>query len=175
MFEPDAVIGHKVPAARGTLAYFRSRCYAEGLSKALVTHSVGAGDGLASERAYTFKTLPLGVLRGVGDAAARRPGRARPGGRDRRRPRLDDLGLRGGHRALARPQRARLTVRVPILMYHSVTDRPNGRDPPAGGAALGASPTSWPPEGRRLHPAHLRRSGRGAARTAGGRCPSGPS
>jgi hypothetical protein len=28
-----------------------------------VTHSVGARDGLASERNYTFKTLPLGVLR----------------------------------------------------------------------------------------------------------------
>ena len=68
MFEPDAVIGHKVPAARGRLAYLRNRCYAEGLSKALVTHSVGARDGLASERDYTFKTLPRGVLRGLRDA-----------------------------------------------------------------------------------------------------------
>jgi len=68
MFEPDAVIHHKVPAARCTTAYLRRRCYAEGLSKALVTHSVGAGDGLATERSYTFKTLPLGVLCGLGDA-----------------------------------------------------------------------------------------------------------
>jgi glycosyltransferase involved in cell wall biosynthesis len=68
MFEPDAVIEHKVPAARGKLSYLRRRCYAEGLSKALVTHSVGTADGLATERDYTFKTLPLGVLRGVGDA-----------------------------------------------------------------------------------------------------------
>ncbi|GAA2876368.1 glycosyltransferase family 2 protein [Streptosporangium fragile] len=68
LFEPRAVIGHKVPAVRATFAYFRSRCYAEGLSKALVTQSVGAGDGLSSERAHALKALPLGALRGVGDA-----------------------------------------------------------------------------------------------------------
>ena len=68
MFEPDAVIHHKVTAARCTPGYLRRRCYAEGLSKALVTHSVGATDGLATERGYTFKTLPRGVLRGLRDA-----------------------------------------------------------------------------------------------------------
>ncbi|MEV6985533.1 glycosyltransferase family 2 protein [Sphaerisporangium sp. NPDC051017] len=68
MFEPGAVIGHRVPAARATFRYFRSRCYAEGLSKALVAHSVGAGDGLSSERAHAMKVLPLGALRGVRDA-----------------------------------------------------------------------------------------------------------
>ncbi|MFF4992420.1 glycosyltransferase family 2 protein [Streptosporangium saharense] len=67
LFEPAAVIGHKVPAVRARFAYFRARCYAEGLSKALVTHSVGAGDGLASERAHALKALPLGALRGLGD------------------------------------------------------------------------------------------------------------
>ncbi|WP_248959281.1 glycosyltransferase family 2 protein [Sphaerisporangium perillae] len=67
MFEPQAIIGHRVPASRATFRYFRSRCYAEGLSKALVAQSVGAGDGLSSERAHAMKTLPLGVLRGVGD------------------------------------------------------------------------------------------------------------
>jgi glycosyltransferase involved in cell wall biosynthesis len=68
MFEPRAVIGHRVPASRATFRYFRSRCYAEGLSKALVAQSVGAGDGLSSERAHAFKTLPAGALRGVADA-----------------------------------------------------------------------------------------------------------
>ena len=68
MFEPDAVIHHKVTAARCTPGYLRRRCYAEGLSKALDTHSVGATDGLATERGYTFKTLPLGALRGLRDA-----------------------------------------------------------------------------------------------------------
>ncbi|MDF5757259.1 glycosyltransferase family 2 protein [Spongiactinospora sp. TRM90649] len=68
LFEPGAVIGHKVSAQRSRLAYLRSRCYAEGLSKALVAASVGAGDGLSSERSYATRTLPLGVLRGLGDA-----------------------------------------------------------------------------------------------------------
>ncbi|WP_055479729.1 glycosyltransferase family 2 protein [Sphaerimonospora mesophila] len=68
LFEPGAAIGHRVSAERARFAYFRSRCYAEGLSKAMVTRSVGAGDGLSSERSYTLRTLPLGVLRGLGDA-----------------------------------------------------------------------------------------------------------
>ncbi|WP_436759041.1 glycosyltransferase family 2 protein [Streptosporangium sp. V21-05] len=68
LFEPAAVIGHKVPPVRATFAYFRSRCFAEGLSKALVAQSVGAGDGLSSERAHALKALPLGALRGVGEA-----------------------------------------------------------------------------------------------------------
>ncbi|GII91484.1 glycosyltransferase family 2 protein [Sinosporangium siamense] len=68
LYEPSAVIGHKVPAARATFAYFRSRCFAEGLSKAMVTNSVGSGDGLAAERAHALKALPKGALRSVGEA-----------------------------------------------------------------------------------------------------------
>ncbi|MGW3348114.1 glycosyltransferase family 2 protein [Nonomuraea rubra] len=68
LFEPRAVIGHKVSKQRERFAYFRSRCYAEGLSKALVTREVGTQDGLSSERAHAMKTLPLGALRGVGEA-----------------------------------------------------------------------------------------------------------
>lgn len=68
LFQPRAIIGHKVSRQREGFAYFRSRCYAEGLSKALVTREVGTQDGLASERAHAMKTLPLGALRGVGEA-----------------------------------------------------------------------------------------------------------
>lgn len=68
LFEPRALIGHKVPRQRETFAYFRTRCYAEGLSKALVTREVGTQDGLASERAHALKTLPLGALRSLGEA-----------------------------------------------------------------------------------------------------------
>lgn len=35
VFEPQSVIWHRVPAARETFSYFRSRCFAEGLSKRL--------------------------------------------------------------------------------------------------------------------------------------------
>ncbi|MCU1469016.1 MAG: glycosyl transferase family 2 [Glaciihabitans sp.] len=68
LFDDRAVIWHRVPEERAGFGYFRARCYAEGLSKALVTRSVGAGAGLASERAHAFRTLPRGALRGLHDA-----------------------------------------------------------------------------------------------------------
>ena len=67
-YQPAANVRHKVPDSRATYRYFRSRCFAEGRSKALVTASVGTADGLETERAYTMKTLPAGVIRGVKDA-----------------------------------------------------------------------------------------------------------
>jgi GT2 family glycosyltransferase len=68
LFDNRAVAWHLVPAARGRFSYFRSRCLAEGLSKAMVTASVGASDGLSAERRYTTRTLPRGMARGVLDA-----------------------------------------------------------------------------------------------------------
>ncbi len=62
---PESSVGHKVPGDRASYSYFRARCYAEGLSKAVVSKLVGAEAGLSSERAYTAKTLPLGVLKGI--------------------------------------------------------------------------------------------------------------
>ena len=64
----DAAVTHRVPVARQSFSYFRSRCYSEGLSKAQVTRSVGAQDGLSSEWSYSAVTLPKGVLRNVGAA-----------------------------------------------------------------------------------------------------------
>jgi glycosyltransferase involved in cell wall biosynthesis len=64
---PNASVHHRVPASRGTFNYFRRRCYAEGLSKAIVSHLVGEADKLSSEMDYTLKVLPLGVLRGLLD------------------------------------------------------------------------------------------------------------
>jgi glucosyl-dolichyl phosphate glucuronosyltransferase len=55
------------------LAYFLARCYAEGLSKAMVTRSVGMRDGLSAERSYSLKTLPAGVARGVAAAVRGSP------------------------------------------------------------------------------------------------------
>jgi GT2 family glycosyltransferase len=68
LYEPRARIHHRVPAARATWSYFRARCYAEGLSKALITRLVGAGDGLSTERGYALRALPAGVARGLGAA-----------------------------------------------------------------------------------------------------------
>ncbi|GAA2262273.1 glycosyl transferase family 2 [Streptomyces ruber] len=76
LFDNRAVIHHRVPAARERFAYFRTRTYAEGLSKALVARSVGADKGLESERRYATRVLPAGVARGLRDALLARPGGA---------------------------------------------------------------------------------------------------
>ncbi len=72
LYEPAAKIHHQVTSSRMTWRYFLQRCYAEGLSKAAVSYYVGMRRGLASERGYTLRILPLGVLRGLGDALMRR-------------------------------------------------------------------------------------------------------
>jgi GT2 family glycosyltransferase len=76
LIDDRAVIHHRVPAPREHFAYFRTRAYAEGLSKALVARSVGAAKGLESERRYTTRVLPAGVVRGLRDALLARPGGA---------------------------------------------------------------------------------------------------
>lgn len=67
IYEPQALVYHQVPGKRAGWRYFASRCYAEGRSKAQVVQRSGQRDGLATERAYTLKVLPLGVLRGLND------------------------------------------------------------------------------------------------------------
>jgi glycosyltransferase involved in cell wall biosynthesis len=71
LYEPRAKIHHRIPFSRTTWRYFRSRCYAEGLSKAVVTKFVGAGDGLSTERTYMLRALPYGVWRGLVDGFVR--------------------------------------------------------------------------------------------------------
>jgi hypothetical protein len=65
---PAALVYHHVPAARARWRYFRTRCYTEGLAKALVANLVGAQDGLSSEWRYTLHTLPSGVINGLRSA-----------------------------------------------------------------------------------------------------------
>jgi glycosyltransferase involved in cell wall biosynthesis len=64
---PAARVEHAVPRERASWSYFRSRCWAEGISKARVTDQIGVDAGLASERAYALRVLPSGVLRGLTD------------------------------------------------------------------------------------------------------------
>ena len=68
VYDPAVRVRHRVSADRHAFAYFRARCAAEGRSKAQVTDEVGAGDALATERAYTTRVLPAGVARGLRDA-----------------------------------------------------------------------------------------------------------
>jgi glycosyltransferase involved in cell wall biosynthesis len=70
-YEPQARVMHRVPRSRTNWRYFCSRCYAEGRSKALVSRFVGTKDGLSAERAYTFRTLPQGMIQGINDTLFR--------------------------------------------------------------------------------------------------------
>jgi len=67
LFQPQAKVFHRVPSSRTCWRYFYSRCYVEGLAKAVVARHVGAKDSLASERTYTLQTLPQAVVRGLTD------------------------------------------------------------------------------------------------------------
>ncbi len=68
VYDPALRVRHYLPDSRARWRYFQARCYAEGLSKAIVAELVGADRGLASERSYATRTLPAGVARGVRDA-----------------------------------------------------------------------------------------------------------
>ena len=72
LYRPEARVLHKIPGNRGSWRYFISRCYFEGRSKAVVAWLWGRGDALESERAYTARILPRGVLRGLADVVLRR-------------------------------------------------------------------------------------------------------
>ena len=72
LYEPAAGVRHRAPAVRGTLRYFHSRCYAEGLSKAVIAKHVGAGDALATERGYAVRVLGAGIARNLVDGVRRR-------------------------------------------------------------------------------------------------------
>jgi len=68
LYEPQARIHHRIPATRATWRYFRSRCYSEGLSKAIIAQFVGSKDGLEAERSYILSNLARGVRHGVKNA-----------------------------------------------------------------------------------------------------------
>lgn len=63
---PEAIVHHRVTGSRLTVRYFLSRCYWEGVSKAVVTSLVGAEAALASERTYVTKVLPRAFFREIG-------------------------------------------------------------------------------------------------------------
>jgi GT2 family glycosyltransferase len=65
VYDPEARIVHRVPAARATVRYYLARCAAEGVSKARVAGLVGGRDATASERRHAARTLPAGIVREV--------------------------------------------------------------------------------------------------------------
>lgn len=71
IFEPAAMVQHKVPAKRLSLRYFLMRCYAEGRSKWEVSALATSKNALSTEWTYVLQTLPRGIARGLADALLR--------------------------------------------------------------------------------------------------------
>lgn len=67
IYQPQAMVFHRVPNQRTRWHYFCVRCYAEGLSKAIVARYVGVKSGLTTELVYTLFVLPKGIVRGLAD------------------------------------------------------------------------------------------------------------
>ncbi len=63
MYEPRAVIDHRVSQSRINLSYFLRRCYAEGLSKAVISQLRQKEKSLTTEWTYVLQTLPKSALR----------------------------------------------------------------------------------------------------------------
>jgi len=59
--------------SRGTWSYYRSRCFAEGMSKAAVCRLTSSKRGLETERKYLKSAIPRGFGRYLGHAVQGRP------------------------------------------------------------------------------------------------------
>ncbi len=67
LLEPAATVRHLVTGERARVSYFLRRCWAEGISKAVISRLVGSDAALASERSYATRTLPAGLLTAIRD------------------------------------------------------------------------------------------------------------
>jgi O-antigen biosynthesis protein len=72
LYDPLAVVRHRVPQVRAGWPYFWRRCWAEGRSKAIVARAHPGPRALASERTYTFAVLPGALARALAEAAVGR-------------------------------------------------------------------------------------------------------
>lgn len=57
MFDPDAVIHHKVPTSRLTWSYLVVRCFAEGVSKARLSRLIPSTGALGNEKRYVWQAF----------------------------------------------------------------------------------------------------------------------
>lgn len=66
IYDPCAIVYHRVTDDRVTYRYFGSRCYSEGVSKAAISNLVGSSASLASEATYVRRVLPRAARRELG-------------------------------------------------------------------------------------------------------------
>jgi GT2 family glycosyltransferase len=63
LFEPRSLVTHCVSADRVTWSYLRRRSFFEGVSKSVLSRTLGASDALTTEMAYVKRVLPSGLWR----------------------------------------------------------------------------------------------------------------
>lgn len=67
LYQPHATVHHMVGTEQATLSYLVRRSFEEGAGKAQLAQTMGAQEGLSSERRYVSVVLPRGVARGLRD------------------------------------------------------------------------------------------------------------
>jgi GT2 family glycosyltransferase len=72
VYQPSAVVLHRVSAERSTFRYFLSRCWIEGKGKSTLVDLLGHEAALSSERDYALKTLPRSIYDALGDSLRQR-------------------------------------------------------------------------------------------------------
>jgi GT2 family glycosyltransferase len=70
VFEPEAVVSHRISPDRISWSYLRRRSWAEGISKAAITRLVGPDDALSTERRYVTHVLPAAFFRELGQVVS---------------------------------------------------------------------------------------------------------
>jgi O-antigen biosynthesis protein len=146
LYDPAAVVRHRVSAERATWSYFRRRCFSEGRSKAVVARLAGTDAALSSERAYVRRTLPEAIWREV--SVSRLGDRA---GLLRAAVIAAGLAITGTGYALAR------TRRVSVAAGDGAPHRVEGRHEPV--AVLAAELADGVPAVPDKHPLHAGRYG----------------
>lgn len=68
LHDPGARVRHSVSGDRARWRYFVRRCWAEGVSKAIVSGLAGSTAALSSERSYVVGVLPAALWRALHDA-----------------------------------------------------------------------------------------------------------
>jgi glycosyltransferase involved in cell wall biosynthesis len=66
VFEPEAVVSHRISPDRISWSYLRRRSWAEGISKAAISRLIGPDDALSTERRYVTRVLPAAFVRELG-------------------------------------------------------------------------------------------------------------
>jgi hypothetical protein len=65
IYEPRAIVRHRVHEDRLTWPYFWRRCFWANRDKVAIMNGLGAAANLRADRAYVLRTLPAGVLTGL--------------------------------------------------------------------------------------------------------------